>query len=452
MQRIADIPFFEIEFDKDGKLFTPQPLSEVIRFVMDNAVTDLLIMSHGWNADIADARGLYQRFFSQLGGLITSNRVPDLGDRKFAILGLYWPSKKFTDEELIPGGAAAFGDTESQGDLIALLEGLKTEPVRLGEEQPIAAADRDRLDQAQRLVPRLENDPAARREFVELIRSILPKSEAHPDDGSDLFFQRDPEELLQEASLPVPALAAAPDSGMGGAAGGFGGLDDLDDLGGAAGLGDLFGGITAGARRLLNFTTYYRMKAQAGTVGKEGLAPALVRIRQQAPGVRIHLIGHSFGGRLITAAVHALGPNLKVDSMSLLQAAFSHNGFARQFNGRDDGFFRSVVTAGRSAGPVLITHTRNDTAVGIAYPLASRIAGQNAAGLGDREDPYGGLGRNGAIFTPEARDGELQDVGHRYELAAGTLSNLQADRFIKGHSDITGPQVTYAVLSAIAMT
>ncbi|MDQ2695016.1 MAG: alpha/beta fold hydrolase [Pseudomonadota bacterium] len=452
MQHIANLPFFEIEFDKDGKLHTPQPLAEAIRFLKDNAVTDLLVFSHGWNNDIADARDLYKGFFTQAAGLIQGNKV-SLGNRKFALLGLYWPSKKFTDQDLIPGGAAAFGGDESQGDLIELLEELKTEPVRLGEERPIAAADRARLDRAEELVPRLENDPAARREFVDLIRAILPQDEAHPDDGSDLFFSRDPDDLLQEAALPVPALAA-PEPGLGGAAGGLGGggFGGPDDLGGAAGLGDLFSGITAGARRLLNFTTYYRMKARAGTVGAQGLAPALAQIRRQAPQVKLHLIGHSFGGRVVTAAAHALPGSDKVDSLSLLQAAFSHNGFAQRFNGRDDGFFRSLVAGGRVAGPVLITHTRNDKAVGIAYPLASRIAGQNAAGLGDREDPYGGLGRNGAIFTPEASDGDLGDVGHRYGLAAGSLYNLHADRYISNHSDVTGPQVAYAVLSAVAAT
>jgi esterase/lipase superfamily enzyme len=214
-------------------------------------------------------------------------------------------------------------------------------------------------------------------------------------------------------------------------------------------VGDLFDGITAGARRLLNFTTYYRMKARAGVVGARGLAPALATIHQSAPNVRLHLIGHSFGARVVTSAAQALTGDLKLGSLSLLQAAFSHNGFAQRFNGQDDGFFRGVVSDRKVDGPLIITHTRNDKAVGIAYPLASRVAGQNAAGIGDREDPYGGLGRNGAMFTPEARDEELKDVDHRYRLAAGMLYNLKADRFISDHGDITGAQVVHAVLSAV---
>ena len=100
-----------------------------------------------------------------------------------------------------------------------------------------------------------------------------------------------------------------------------------------------------------------------------------------------------------------------------MQAAFSHNGFARHFDGERDGFFREVVAQGKVAGPILITHTKNDRAVGIAYPIASRIARQDASDLGDEDDIFGGIGRNGALHTPEAVAGELLDA------TAGTLSS-----------------------------
>ncbi len=104
------------------------------------------------------------------------------------------------------------------------------------------------------------------------------------------------------------------------------------------------------------------------------------------------------------------------------------------------------------AGPVLISHTANDTAVGQLYPIASRIAGQAASALGDENDLYGGIGRNGAQKTPEAIDGALLDVGGRYELAGGTLYNLRADQFIKDHGDVTGSQIVHAMLAAVAAT
>ena len=106
----------------------------------------------------------------------------------------------------------------------------------------------------------------------------------------------------------------------------------------------------------------------------------------------------------MTAAAHTLPANTNAVTMSLLQAAFSHNALSGGFGdaGAEKGFFRSVIDEKRVSGPIIITHTKNDKAVGIAYPLASRIAGQNAAALGDQNDPYGGMGRNGAQKTSEA--------------------------------------------------
>jgi hypothetical protein len=213
-------------------------------------------------------------------------------------------------------------------------------------------------------------------------------------------------------------------------------------------------GMRAGADRLLNFATYYQMKERAGLVGRTGVYQVLRAIRGRQPGVKVHLIGHSFGGRLVTSA--ALGPDgpgpIRPESMTLLQAAFSHHGFASQFDGANDGSFRAVVADRRISGPILITHSVQDEAVGIAYPLASRIAGQDASALGDADDRYGGIGRNGAQKTAEAVPGTLLPVGGAYTFSAGKVFNLNADRVITGHSDICKPQVAYALLAAVATT
>lgn len=50
----------------------------------------------------------------------------------------------------------------------------------------------------------------------------------------------------------------------------------------------------------MNLSTYFKMKIRAGTVGSKGLAPLIDRLAQNVD--RVHLVGHSFGGRLVTAA------------------------------------------------------------------------------------------------------------------------------------------------------
>jgi hypothetical protein len=102
----------------------------------------------------------------------------------------------------------------------------------------------------------------------------------------------------------------------------------------------------------------------------------------------------------------------------------------------------------RITGPIIITHTKNDKAVGIAYPLASRIAGQNAAALGDQDDPYGGMGRNGAQHTKEADDRfTLGLPGTPYAFGKGKIHNISSD-LIQDHSDVRRIEVAYAILSA----
>src|SRR5215217_7467407 len=111
-------------------------------------------------------------------------------------------------------------------------------------------------------------------------------------------------------------------------------------------------------------------------------------------------------------------------------------------------FFRSVLSNKRISGPIIITHTKNDKAVGIAYPLASRIAGQNAAAFGDQNDPYGGMGRNGAQHTDEADNVATMGLpGTKYSFTPGRVHNIHAD-IITDHGDIRRIEVAYAVLCA----
>ena len=133
----------------------------------------------------------------------------------------------------------------------------------------------------------------------------------------------------------------------------------------------------------------------------------------------------------------------RIKSLTLLQAAFSHNGFSRNEN----GFFRAVVDKKRVDGPILITHTKNDKAVGVAYPLASRLKGDKSAALGDANDPFGGIGRNGAqkMDQGEVIAGQLLAVNSAYTFQPRKFFNLEASSFIKGHSDVRGKEVAYAL-------
>jgi hypothetical protein len=440
---------FDVEFTKSGEAFQAAQVDAMLHGLAP--VTDLLVVSHGWNNDIADARALYDELLGNVDKLLAlrdqspgavpaplRDFVERLRNRTFAAVCIFWPSKKFTDGDLIPGGGAASVQAEAENlQLVSrLLEQLKEDPERLGSHERPSNRE-TAMERAKALVPHLATVDA-QREYVALLRVILDSSVAERDDASEGFFSAAPETLFANASMPV----AAPNGSAGG--GGVGVGD-----GGAAGLGDLLSGVQAAARRIANFATYYQMKSRAGTVGVNGVGPLLRRIRATKAIVRLHLVGHSFGGRVVTAAAHGLPTNTPAATMSLLQAAFSHNGLSDGFgDDKQRGFFRALVDERRISGPIIITHTKNDNAVGIAYPLASRLAGQNASALGDQNDPYGGMGRNGAQHTREAVSGDILGLpGTKYRFEPGKIHNVLSD-VIKDHGDVRRIEVAYAVLSA----
>ena len=438
MADLAGFPFFELQVDKSGQLVDPAEAQRAVDSLAQGGASDLFVFSHGWNNDIAEARELYKNFFGGVAALLRDG-TPPVAPRSFAVLGVFWPSKKFADEALIPGHAAT---TAGSPITTALLQ-KKIDDLKGAFDNPDADT---LLDQASALLPKLQNSPAAQAEFADLIRALPTHTANNAEDASDRFFKLSGAEAMQRLAKPV---MPAPTPAAGGGAASLGGTG-----GGAAGLGSFFSGIASAALNLLNLTTYYQMKERAGQIGRGAVNTLLREIQAQAPALKLHLIGHSFGGRLVTAAT--LGPAgqapVKISSLTLLQAAFSHNGFAQKFDGQHDGFFRSVVSEARVSGPVLITCSRNDKAVGLAYPLASLIAGQNAAGIGDANDPFGGIGRNGAQHTPEASTITLPAVGSASTYVAGKLHNLNADSVIFGHSDICKPEVAYALLSSVALT
>jgi hypothetical protein len=440
MDIIAGMPFFKLEITKDGQVFSASQKAAIESSVRNSRaakLTDLFVISHGWNNDSAEAQELYEELFANLAALMPGH--PALRDRKFAVVGIFWPSKKFADNELIPSGGAA--SLDDGADLSSSAVKQKLDSLKGTFDLP----DEALLERAKMLIDDIERDVIKQDEFVKIIRSLVPNAPTDPaDDASDQFFAQDPRQLfaaLAKPSFPPPA------SGGGGLA-----LGIDEQTGGAASFGDFFTGIKAAAWRLLNYATYYQMKERAGVVSK-AVNGVLGLVHNLRPDLRIHLIGHSFGARVVTAAVD--GPAaIRPSSLSLLQGAFSHNGFSERFDGEKDGFFRKVVDQSKVAGPILATHTVNDKAVGIAYAIASRLSFDNANALGDETDVYGGIGRNGAVKmkTAEFVKGTLLSASGVYQFVPKKVHNLQADAFIGDHSDVKGPQVAHAILSAVEST
>lgn len=437
MNTPCNLSYFEVAIDKKGNFVDQAQPKAVLDFLaaQKDTIKDLFVMSHGWNNDEAEARALYERFFTQVCGILGKFAAAGVTPKQCAVVGFFWPSKKFADSDLIPGGAAGLGDENAP-----LHAGLDQLSAALGDD---AAAQ---IAQARQQLDSLEDSPQAQQKFADALRSLLPKTDG--EDQVDRLFQLKGDDLLDELSAPLPPLSASGDSEEGGAAS-IVMEDSTDQGGGALGLGGFLQGIKRGAMQLLNLTTYYVMKDRAGIAGRGAAAQTLQKILDTAPQVRVHLMGHSFGCRLVTSAAATV--NKPVASMTLLQAAFSHNSFSPDFDGtHKPGGFRNVITQGKVSGPIMISHTIKDLAVGLAYALASRLARQNANAIGDQNDTYGGLGRNGAQHTPEASDMDIHAPGTTYALAK-KIANLKADTIIFGHGDIAKPETAYAMMSAAGL-
>jgi hypothetical protein len=132
--------------------------------------------------------------------------------------------------------------------------------------------------------------------------------------------------------------------------------------------GALRGGVSLSPLHALSFWLMKRRAGQVGErLGRELLAPAFATLGDRAP--RLHLIGHSFGAKLVASAV--LG-GLRPQTLILLHAAFSAYAFAEEVPGtKRPGFYRRVVSDGMVTGPIVALRSVHDRALTTLYPTVT---------------------------------------------------------------------------------
>ena len=435
MRMTEGFAFFPLTFDEDGELENPGELDAMIaRANAAPKATDAIVLAHGFRNDVNDATLLYAEFLKTFAANIARKEFKGVAARRFVVAGVYWPSKPFRE--------AYTGEAETTGTRSLKARSRARTPAKAPSRSMAGAkklledfkkhdatpAQRKKLDKAIKLLPKLEGNLKAQDEFVKHVLSLVSESPADTTEGLAKVRGRRGSELLAR-------LGAAPS--------------------GTRGIGSFFSGIVGSVGQFLNLTTWYVMKDRSGTVGREGVAPAVRRLRKSCPNLRIHLVGHSLGGRLMASCAKALAqdPLLQVDSLLLLEAAFSHFGFSAD-NGRGAaGFFRDVVVKQVVKGPFVSTFSAQDTVVGGPYAIMSRLASDNTREIGDAADEFGGIGRNGPLRTDEVANFPFRKPGTAYEYKARVINNLDGSGgFIKDHADVMNEAVTYAFASAIAQT
>jgi hypothetical protein len=412
---IEAMRYWVIEFDKSGGIVADDNLPNDLPA---SGIQDLLVLSHGWNNSEMGARGLYGDLFAKVAGMLREQRKATTG-----FVGVLWPSMLFPEDGPADDGSPAPAVTTSGAQLAAALKDKFP-----GQEQDVETLGS--------MLDTREQDGAALEIFHQLATGLVTT----PATGGE-------EDRGEAAAMNVPArdalmeLAAAP------------GEPPPD----SQGIFDVFDTAWNGARELLRTMSYYEMKNRAGVVGKNGLGPMLGRLAQATPGLRVHLIGHSFGARLVAFSLVGLPAGMRgaaspVKSLLLIQGAFSHFAFSRQ----KPGALQEV--ADRVDGPLLCTFSKHDRAVGLWYPNASRLARQDNQDLDDFNFRWGGMGHDG-YQQDGVVDRSLQAVGILYKFEKGTFYRLDGNNVIKkslsafsqAHSDIRHREVAWAAVSAAGL-
>ncbi|BBD60739.1 hypothetical protein NIES2109_35380 [Nostoc sp. HK-01] len=427
----TSLQYYLIPFDEQGNERNEHQgkMSQKILDILScERITDVFIFSHGWMSDVAGARQQYNKWIGAM-----HNNLNDIAQIKQVcpefhplLIGLYWPSLPWGNEEL--SNSVSF-DPTSTSSLESLIEQYAqriadTEISRQALKTIFQAAMED-------IAP--EYMPLEVRQAYEVLNreSGLGNDGEGAAPGSDRF-SFDPEGIF-EATKAEPVN--------------FGQFD--------------LNGILMPLRVL----SFWKMKDRARQIGETGGFELLTQLQKAtANTVRFHLMGHSFGCIVVSAMLAGSSGHgtliRPVNSVALIQGALSLWSYCADIPvlpGRP-GYFHSIIANHKVAGPIITTQTQLDKAVGMMYPLAAGIRQQIV--FDPMEFPkFGALGTFGARGPGlEIVDVKMLSVNENYQFAAGKVYNLDSTQyicdtsdgiFVGAHNDIAKPEVAHAVWQAV---
>lgn len=434
----APAPWYMVPFDEAGRCEGPRTRDELVQRAGRDDVTDVFLFSHGWNNDWAVATGKYESFLSGFGRMRAEHGLDVGRDFRPVLAGVFWPSTALVDADERAPQIAADPTAAFDADVAA----------ERGEVGELAALlPSDQVERFHRLVQADELEPEQARELAALLLPVLGGGDDEAR-GADEPTAEDLASLWRQ----LPDLDAGGGDDDPGAA-----RAELEDFGTDAPAGDL---AAAGLldrlrpRNVVRALSMWLMKDRAGVVGSGGVSDLLVDLLR-TDGTRVHLVGHSFGGKVVLSALcQPASLPRPVSSVLLLQPAVSHLCFAPVVPGTDrpGGY---VAAPDRSTNPVLSTFSRHDVPLTRLFHLAARRRDdlaevRIAAGEPDRYAALGGVGPRHA--GDRCRTVPVHDVGQPYDLgpqAPARLYGVDASRTVSGHSDISNPSTHWALFDLV---
>jgi hypothetical protein len=342
------LDWYPLSFDSDGtptfpdQIDGPGGITTALFDQPDHPVTDLWILSYGWNTSVQDGDHFYTTWVNLLRSQIQQAKLENYQPM---FIGVFWPSKILADTSSRPDAPPAPAPA-------------------LGERQDFIQAHRPIFD------PELKQDDAEfEKDFGGIYDFMASPDITNQQQVSTVlatlkkYQQQDPHADQPKAENVIDTGANA--------------LANLL----TTSLNTLFpNAIGNGLLDFLRVFSFWTMKGRAGIVGMNGLAPFLASFRasgaQNTPALRIHLMGHSFGAKLLTAAVYTTAslqdvPQPVVDTLILFQGAFSQFSFTRTIPDHPEltGFYLNVLAQRMVTSPVTVFYSMRDAANSTLYPI-----------------------------------------------------------------------------------
>ncbi|MEU7727525.1 hypothetical protein AB0B78_20150 [Streptomyces sp. NPDC040724] len=431
----AQADFFLLRYDEDGRLLSPKAEEELKRRLP--GTSDVFLFSHGWNNVFAKALERYRSFIN---GYMEQRRtlgIPTPQNYRPLLIGIIWPSTSFVFPWEAGPDIAAAPDPEGR-------EAAEVEEMLELVAKSLPGAKRPEF--TERIDGRTAIGRADALRLAGLVLGTL-RPEIDPDDGSRAPTAQEFLDTWQELETGTHTVPA--DDGDA-----IGLVPDEENGAPVGGAPAVAGDFPFDPRSLLRTGTVWKMKARAGDVGAHGVAPLVGHILQQ-DGPRLHLIGHSFGARVLLSALATAAPARRARSMLLLQPAVNRWCFAG-----------NVAGTGRKGGyhavpdllelPLLTTLSAHDEPLRKFFHLAmrgSQLGEPDIAAFGNT-DLYGALGGYGPAEeqgrTAKA-DAIFPDKG-RYDLGSGARiiavdGSIEFDGkpAIPGHGEVSRPVTWWAL-------
>ncbi len=430
----TEAPFYIIPFDKKGRCEGPQTRQHLVDAVQNGTYTDVFLFSHGWNNDWATSVSRYEDFLKGYMNMRRRHSLPVPTPYRPLLVGIFWPSTAlvFGEKEKGPSIAAA-GDPAVMDAAVAE---ERDEVREIAEQLPDADVER--------FYELVQKESLTQEEALDLAGIAQRLMAAGGGDETPSEGPLSAEEILRvwKAASSEPETVSDEDFGT-------------TDSGGAAGPQAAGGLGFLDPRPAVRMFTVWQMKDRAGTVGSKGVGPLLRDLLAKSQ-ARVHLIGHSYGGKVVLSAV-SFGGDLprKVRSILLLQPAVSHLSFAEKVPGTDrPGGYR--VALDRVESPVLSTFSAHDVPLTKVFHLAVRrdddLGEAKIAAAGEPPSKYAALGGFGPRQAGE-RLLEIQHHPNRYELGGATRIyglNGSKDKVIAGHGEISNEATWWALYNLVS--